>query len=42
MSTMAVNTTEVEKIAILGLLVLISVAVAIRAARQRGEVSEYT
>jgi hypothetical protein len=40
MSTMAVNTAEVEKIAVIGLLVVISVAVAIRATRQRRKGSE--
>jgi len=37
MSIVAVNTTQVEKIAVMGFLVLISVAVVIRAARQRGK-----
>lgn len=37
MSTLAVNTTQVEKIAVMGFLVLISVAVVARAARQRGK-----
>jgi hypothetical protein len=36
MSTMAVNTTLVEKMSILGLLVLVSVAVVIWATRRRG------
>jgi hypothetical protein len=40
MSTMAVNTTEVEKIAMIGLLVVISAAVAIRATRRRRKGSE--
>ncbi len=37
MSTVAVNTTQVEKIAVAGFLALISVAVVVRAARQRGK-----
>jgi hypothetical protein len=41
MSTVAVNTTPAEKMAILGLLVLISVAVAIWAMRRRGRDPEY-
>jgi Divergent InlB B-repeat domain len=40
MSTVAVNTTQVEKIAMIGLLVVISVAVAIWATRQRRKGSE--
>jgi hypothetical protein len=35
MSTIAVNTTPVEKIAIAGLVVLVAVAVAIWATRRR-------
>jgi hypothetical protein len=42
MSTVAVNTTPAEKIAILGLLVLVSVALAIWATRRRGRGPEYT
>jgi hypothetical protein len=41
MSTVAVNTTPVEKVAILGSLVLISVAVAIWATRRRGRGPQY-
>ena len=41
MSTIVVATTAVEKMAILGLLVLVSVAVAIWAARRRKKGSEY-
>jgi hypothetical protein len=41
-STVAVNTTGAEKIAILGLLVVVSVAVAIWVTRRRGRDSEYT
>ena len=40
-STVVVNTSPTEKIGILGLLVLVSVAVAICAARWRGRGSEY-
>jgi hypothetical protein len=40
MSTIAINTTQTEKIAIIGLLVVISVAVAIWATRQRRKGSE--
>jgi hypothetical protein len=40
MSTIAVNTTQTEKIAMIGLLVVISVAVAIWATRQRRKGSE--
>jgi len=40
MSAIAVNTTQVEKIAMIGLLVVISVAVAIWATRQRRKGSE--
>ena len=42
MSTVAVNTTSAEKIAIIGLLVLVSVAPAIWRARRRGRGSECT
>ena len=42
MSTVIVNTTPVEKIAILVLLMLISVAVAVWVIRRRGRGSEYT
>ena len=42
MSTIAVNTTLVEKTAILGLLVLLSVALAVWATRRRGRGPEYT
>lgn len=42
MSTLAVNTTPAEKAAIVGLLVLISVALAIWATRRRGRGPEYT
>ena len=42
MSTVAVNTTTAEKTAIVGLLVLVSVAVAIWATRRRGRDPEYT
>ena len=42
MSTIAVNTTPVEKIAIVGLLVLVSVVLAVWATRRRGRGSEYT
>ena len=42
MSTVAVNTTPAEKMAILGLLVLVSVALAVWATRQRGRGPEYT
>jgi len=42
MSTVAVNTTPVEKMAIIGLLALASVAVAIWATRRRGRGPEYT
>jgi hypothetical protein len=41
MSTMAVNTTEVEKIAIVGLVVLVSLAVAVLTTRGRGKGPEY-
>jgi subtilisin family serine protease len=42
MSTAVVNTTPVEKTAIVGLLALVSVALAIWAKRRRGGGSEYT
>jgi hypothetical protein len=42
MSTVAVNTTMAEKVAIVGLLVLVSVAVAIWVTRRRGRGCEYT
>jgi len=42
MSTVAVNTTVAEKMAILGLLVFVSVAVAVWAMRRRGRGPEYT
>jgi hypothetical protein len=42
MSTVAVNTTPAEKIAIVGLLVLVSVGVAIWVTRRRDRGSEYT
>jgi len=42
MSVVAVNTTPVEKMVIVGLLVLVSVALAIWAARRRGKGTEYT
>jgi hypothetical protein len=42
MSTTAVNTTPVEKAAIIGLLVLVSVAVAIWATKRRGRGPQYT
>jgi len=42
MSTVAVNTTPAEKAAIVGLLVLVSVALAIWATRRRGRGPEYT
>jgi len=41
MSTVAVNTTPVEKIAIVGLLVLVSVAVAVWATRRQGRGPEH-
>ena len=41
MSAIAVNTTPTEKAAIAGLLVLVSVAVAVRATRRRGRGPEY-
>ena len=42
MSTVAVNTTPVEKTAIVGLLVLVSVALAVWATRRRGRGPQYT
>jgi hypothetical protein len=42
MSTVVVNTTPAEKLAIVGLLALVSVAVAIWATRRRGRGSEYS
>jgi hypothetical protein len=42
MSTIAVNTTPAEKMAIIGLLVLVSVAVAVWVTRRRCRGSEYT
>jgi hypothetical protein len=42
MSTIAVNTTPVEKVVVVGLLVLVSVMVAIWATRRRGRGPEYT
>ncbi|MGB6872787.1 MAG: X2-like carbohydrate binding domain-containing protein [Dehalococcoidia bacterium] len=42
MSTVAVNTTPAEKTAIVGLLVLVSVALAVWAMRRRGRGPEYT
>jgi len=42
MSTITVNTTPVEKMAIVGLLVLVSVALAIWATRRRGRGPQYT
>jgi uncharacterized repeat protein (TIGR02543 family) len=42
MSTVAVNTTPVEKIAIIGLLVLVSVAVAVWSMKRRGRGPDYT
>jgi hypothetical protein len=41
-STVAVNTTVAEKMAIAGLLVLASVALAVWAKRPRGRGPEYT
>jgi len=41
MSTVAVNTTPVEKAAIMGLLVLVSVVLVVWATRRRGKSSEY-
>ncbi|TET75805.1 MAG: DUF11 domain-containing protein [Dehalococcoidia bacterium] len=42
MSTIAVNTTPTEKAIIIGLVVLVSVAVAVWATRRRGRGPEYT
>lgn len=42
MSTIAVNTTPAEKIAMAGLVILVSVAVAIWVTRRRGKVPKYT
>ena len=42
MSTVAVNTTRAEKVATIGLVVLVSVALAVWAARRRGRGSEHT
>jgi hypothetical protein len=42
MSTVVVNTSLAQKAAILGLLVLVSVALAVRAIRRRGRGPEYT
>ncbi|MCJ7669274.1 MAG: hypothetical protein MUO61_02010 [Dehalococcoidia bacterium] len=42
MSTVAVNTTPVEKMVIVGLLVLVAVALAIWATRRRSRGSQYT
>jgi len=42
MNTVAVNTTPAEKMAILGLLALVSVVVAVWATRRRGRGPEYT
>jgi hypothetical protein len=42
MSTVAVNTTPAEKAAIIGLLVLVSVALAVWATRRRGRSPEHT
>ena len=42
MSTIAVNTTPAEKMAMIGLLVLVSVAVAIWVTRRRGRGPQYT
>ena len=42
MSTVAVNTTSSEKMAIAGLLLLVSVALAVWATRRRGRGPEYT
>ena len=42
MSTVAVNTTPAEKVVIVGLLVLVSLAVSIWATRRRGRDSEYS
>ena len=42
MSTIAVNTTPAEKTAIVGLLALVSVALAVWAMKRRGRGPEYT
>ena len=42
MSTIVVSTTPAQKLAIVGLLVLVSVAVTIWVTRRRGRGSEYT
>jgi putative Mn2+ efflux pump MntP len=42
MSTVVVNTTPAEKMIIIGLLALISIALAVWAGRRRGRDSEYT
>jgi hypothetical protein len=42
MSAVAVNTTSAEKAAMLGLVVLVSVAVAVWVTRRRGKGPEYT
>ena len=42
MSTVAVNTTPTQKTAIVGLLMLVSVAVAVWAKRQRGISAGYS
>ena len=42
MSAVAVNTTPAEKMAMIGLLVLVSIAVAIWATRRRGRGPEYS
>jgi len=42
MSTIAINTTPAEKIVIVGLLVLVSVALAVWAKRRRGRGQQYT
>jgi hypothetical protein len=42
MSAVAVNTTSAEKAAMLGLVVLVSVAVAVWVTRRRGKGPDYT
>jgi hypothetical protein len=42
MSVVAINTTPTEKAAIVGLVVLVSVALAIRATRRRGREPKHT
>ena len=42
MSAVAISTTPAEKIAIIGLLVLVSVVLAVWAKRRRGKVPKYT